>query len=538
MLRKISVKDLRVDMFIADLDRPWIDTPFPLQGFLIIDPEQLRQLREFCQWVVVDPERSIGFEYEAPPRAAPPERRDLGPATRVQINRVAASSPPPAEEDATGTTPLRPRATPAPSLSSANRNGERSASREFAVPVKSSMPNTADDRASMLAPAPPRRNTRPRRGGSGSLLGFFGHLKDSAKSLFAPRVKDEYAGDSAPNYYAAPTPDQRPGFIPENVQLTIYEDKQTVQDELAFASDAYKRTNEILTRVAEDIRTGNTLQLDSIEDVIDDMVDSMVRNPDAMMWVARMRELDVSTYDHGLNVAISLIAFGRHIGYPREPLSHLGMLGLLLDVGKIKLSRALLEKNGRLTDEEFALVKTHVELGLGELRRTPNIHADVLEGIAQHHERMNGSGYPYSLQGEKISIFGRMAGIADTYAAMTRKRAYADAASPHEVLQMLSNWSGTLFHPDMVEQFIQSVGAFPVGSMVELSTGEVAVIVTHNKLKRLKPKVLIITEPDKTPRKYPTTVDLIYDVSDKPVYIRRGLPSDAFGLDPSEFYLN
>jgi HD-GYP domain-containing protein (c-di-GMP phosphodiesterase class II) len=267
------------------------------------------------------------------------------------------------------------------------------------------------------------------------------------------------------------------------------------------------------------------------------MVDSMIRNPDAMMWVSRMRELDLSVYDHGLTVAISLVAFGRHIGYPKLPLTHLGMLGLLLDVGKIKLPRLLLEKNGMLTIEEFSLIKTHVELGLNELHRTPNIHPDVLEGIGQHHERLNGSGYPRGLAGNKISIFGRMAGIADTYAAMTRKRAYADAVSPHEALQMLSNWSGSQFHPDMVEQFIQSIGAFPVGSMVELSTGEIAVIVTHNKMKRLKPKVLIITEADKTPRKYPTTLDLIYDVSERPIYIRRGLPGNAYGLDASEYYL-
>src|SRR5260221_110919 len=136
------------------------------------------------------------------------------------------------------------------------------------------------------------------------------------------------------------------------------------------------------------------------------------------------------------------------------------------------------------------------------------------------------------------SAWWPLAGIADTYAAMTKKRAYADAVSPHEALQMLSNWGGTQFHPDMVEQFIQSIGAFPVGSLVELSTGEVAVIVTHNKLKRLKPKVLVITETDKTPRKYPGTLDLIYDVSERPVYIRSGLASNAFGPDPGEYYLN
>lgn len=529
MYRKVSVKELRIDMFVAELDRPWNDTPFALQGFLIDDAGQISQLREFCKWVMIDPARSIGFEYEAPRAAPAPERRDLGTAQRVQINRVE-TKPAPAVERAPKAAARTEQGGKTDAIGAAPAK-----SREFAVPVRNSgaQPRTPP----ALAPIPPRRDAREQLPGGG-LKGLFRQLKDSAVNILTPREREKYDFDRIKDSHPQGGADQRPAFIPESVQLTIYEDKKTVQEELAFASEAYARTNEILIRVAEDIRQGNTLQLDSVEDVIEDMVDSMVRNPDAMMWVARMRELDVSIYDHGLTVAISLVAFGRHIGYPKEPLSHLGMLGLLLDVGKIKLPRAVLEKRGRLTTAEFDLVKTHVKLGLDELHRTPNIPASVLEGIAQHHERMNGSGYPAGLQGSDISIFGRMAGIADTYAAMTKKRAYAEAVSPHEALQMLSNWSGTQFHPDMVEQFIQSIGAFPVGSLVELSTGEVAVIVTHNKLKRLKPKVLVITEPDKSPRKYPSTVDLIYDVSERPVYIRRGLASDAFGLDPSEYYLN
>jgi HD-GYP domain-containing protein (c-di-GMP phosphodiesterase class II) len=289
--------------------------------------------------------------------------------------------------------------------------------------------------------------------------------------------------------------------------------------------------------VVEDIRAGSILQLDIVEEVVDDMVESMVRNPDALMWVARMRERDLTVYDHGLSVAVSLVAFGRHLGYPKEQLSQLGMMGLLLDVGKIKLPRELLEKNARLSSEEFELIKDHVELGLDVLSQTPNIHPDVMEGIAQHHERMNGTGYPNNLLGDGIGIFGRMSAIADTYAAVTKRRPYADAISPHEALQMLSNWSGTQFHADMVEHFIQSIGVFPVGSLVELSTGEIAVVVTHSKLKRLRPKVLVVAEADKSHCKHPAMRDLLYDVSDDPAYIRRGLPSNAYGLDPSEYYL-
>ena len=328
----------------------------------------------------------------------------------------------------------------------------------------------------------------------------------------------------------------RPTFIPETVQLIIYEDATTVEDEIGPAGDSFKRTNELLHSIAEDIRAGDNLKLENIESVIDDMVESMVRNPDALMWVARMRERDLNIYSHGISVAVSLVAFGRHLGYPKSQLAHLGMLGLLLDVGKVKLPRELLEKHARLTADEFEQIKEHVDLGLAILHATPNIHPDVLEGIAQHHERMNGSGYPTNLMGDKISTFGRMAAIADTYAAVTKPRPYAEVISPHQALQMLSTWSGSQFQGDMVEQFIQSIGVFPVGSMVELSSGEVAVVVTHSKFKRLRPKVLVLTEPDKTVRANPRTLDLLYDISDTPVYIRCGLPSNAYGLDPHEFY--
>ncbi len=541
MYRKVISKELKVGMFVADLDRPWIDTPFLLQGFLIENDKQLQQVRDCCQWVLIDPQRSTGDEYVSTAKKAP-ERRDLGAEPKVQITRAATPtlSNTSASSQSISGGPKRNSVSNADlgtpgSTANPSRNNVVAGTREFAVSVRSSTVSASSKpNVSSQNDAPDANSGKP----SGGLRGLFGQLRKSAKGLFDTSQKDDFEGDAIEDTYPAQPVYVRPGFIPETVHLTIYEDKKTVEEEISVAVDAFTRTSELLSHVIADIRVGNRLQIDSVEEVIEGMVDSMIRNPDAMMWVARMRESSNSIYGHGLNVAISLVAFGRHLGYPKESLSHLGMLGLLLDVGKIKLPQTLLEKTSGLTPEEFELMKTHVNLGLAELYKTPHIHPDVLEGIAQHHERMNGTGYPAAISGEKISIFGRMAAIADSYSAMTEKRSYADAVSPHEALQMLSNWSGPQFHPDMVEQFIQSIGAFPVGSLVELSSGEVAVIATHNKLKRLKPKVLVVTEADKTVRKHPKTLDLIYDVSEKPIYIRRGLPNNSYGLDTTEFYLN
>ncbi|MEQ1516867.1 MAG: HD-GYP domain-containing protein [Usitatibacteraceae bacterium] len=535
MHQKIATKDLKQGMFIADLDRPWIDTPFLLQGFLLEDHEQLQQLRQHCQWVMIDPARSVGGEFDKVAKKAPPAPRAGSGDPRVSVQHVQRPTSGASRTGPTTTGPARNQSPP-PSGQGAGRG--TASTREFAVAGRggNSALGGGDGR---LAPSASARNAKTEKNAGPSsgrgIWGIWGNLREGVTGIFGKRETEQYEDDSVPNT-AAPEEIVHHSFIPASVQLMIYEDMTAVEAEIGAASESFKRTSELLHSLADDIRAGDDLKLEEIESVIDDMVESMVRNPDALMWVARMREQDLNIYSHGISVAVNLVAFGRHLGYPKAELSQLGMLGLLLDVGQIKLPRDLLEKNERLTADEFETIKEHVDLGLAVLSETPNIHPDVMEGIAQHHERMNGSGYPRNLMGEKISTFGRMAAIADTYAAVTKPRPYADVISPHHALQMLTTWSGSQFQADMVEQFIQSIGVFPVGSMVELSTGEVAIVVTHSKFKRLRPKVLILTEPNKAIRTHPSTLDLLYDVSDSPVYIRAGLPSKAYGIDPRDYY--
>jgi putative nucleotidyltransferase with HDIG domain len=256
------------------------------------------------------------------------------------------------------------------------------------------------------------------------------------------------------------------------------------------------------------------------------------------MWVARLREQDITTYGHSLQVAVYLTAFGRQLGFPKPQLAMLGQVGLLLDIGKIRLPRELLEKQGRLSDKEFDAAKSHVRHGL-EILADSEFEAAVIEGIAQHHERMNGSGYPEGLFGDDISIFGRMAGIVDCFVALTNHRPYAAAVSSYEALRNIAAWGGDFFHEPLVQQFVSSVGVFPVGSLIELSTGEVAIVVEHSKVRRLKPRVLVVTGPDKTPAPHPSLLDLLYDpkMGEDAVFIKRGLASGAYGLDLRDFYL-
>ncbi len=324
------------------------------------------------------------------------------------------------------------------------------------------------------------------------------------------------------------------------MHLVIYEDTVASEEEQVVAKQTLSKTEDLLQRLEQDIRSGSTLALSEVEDVITDMVDSMVRNPAALMWVMRLREQDATTYGHGLYAAVYLLALGRHLGFPKQQLSQLGTIGLLLDIGKIKLPKELLEKNGRLTTAEFDTIKTHVQIGIDILSESKSLDMDIMTGIAQHHERENGTGYPQALAGPNISLFGRMSAIADCFAALTNQRPYAEAVSAYDALRSLSGWGGEYFHAPIVEQFIQAVGVFPVGSLVELSTGEVAAVISHNKTRRLKPKVLVITGPDKTRSPHPATMDLLYapmDPQGQSIFIRRGLASGAYGLDSRDFYV-
>jgi hypothetical protein len=165
---------------------------------------------------------------------------------------------------------------------------------------------------------------------------------------------------------------------------------------------------------------------------------------------------------------------------------------------------------------------------------------EELPALLEHHEREDGSGYPGALSTGSISLFGRMAGIVDTFVAITNDRPYAKAEPALDTLRKLTLWSDTLFHKPLVEQFIQAVGVFPVGSLVELSTGEVAVVIKQNKVRRLQPRVLIICGPDKVPAPTFRVLELLFqaDKDKDRVHIARGLPAGAYGLDAHEYYLS
>jgi HD-GYP domain-containing protein (c-di-GMP phosphodiesterase class II) len=265
----------------------------------------------------------------------------------------------------------------------------------------------------------------------------------------------------------------------------------------------------------------------------------MIANPDAVMLIARLRDEDIHTYYHGVKVSLYLIALGRHLGIPKAQLAELGLIGMLADVGKVKVPRTLLAKTGALSPAEFEIVKEHVGLGLAWLEGSGGLTSAVMQGIAQHHERLDGSGYPKGLTGDQLGVYGRMTAIADSFTAMITPRPYANASSAQEALLNLYEWGGTLFSAPMIEQFVQAIGVFPVGSLVELSNGEVAAVVAHNRVRRLEPKVLVLTSPDKSPLATPIERDLfeLGKSSHNRLRITKGVRMNSFNLSIRDYYL-
>jgi HD-GYP domain-containing protein (c-di-GMP phosphodiesterase class II) len=328
-------------------------------------------------------------------------------------------------------------------------------------------------------------------------------------------------------------------ILPQGESLTIYENTNPVEAELPRARQAFIHGENVARDIANQIQTDQLPDIPAVKACVDNIVDSMISNPDAVMFISRLRDEDINTYHHGVKVSLYLIALGRHLGIPKAQLAELGLIGMLADVGKIKLPRAILAKPSALTPAEFEIVKDHVDLSLASLDGAAGLTPAVLQGIAQHHERLDGSGYPKGLTGDQIGVYGRMTAIADSFSSMTTPRPYANASLPQEALLNLYECRGTLLSAPLIEQFVQAIGVFPVGCLVELSNGEVAVVVAHNRIRRLEPKVLVLTSPDKSPLATPIERDL-FELGKSTVNrlrITKGVRINSFNLSIRDHYL-
>jgi HD-GYP domain-containing protein (c-di-GMP phosphodiesterase class II) len=402
----VPVAELQFGMYIAELDRPWTDTPFRFQGFVLKTPDQLETLKKFCKTVFVDPDRQEILD-RLPDLARPGPIR-----TVVDLSRA-------------------------------------------------------------------------------------GKVRYAERAL----VEQEYRAASA-----------------------------THSAGVAAVRDAIGA-----------LRAGRTLGAKQVHEAVSGITESVMRNADAMLLYTQLQQKGDYTQSHALDVSVYMTAFGRFMEMSAEDIRLLGHLGLLQDVGKVRLSDALIQKRERLSREEFELAKKHVDHSAQILRATAGLPAELADLSLLHHERHDGSGYPKGLRGAEIGLMGSIAGIVDTFDALTARRPYGEPVAPSTALSMLYKWRGTFFDVYLVEQFIRFVGIFPLGSVVELNSGEVGIVIAQNLEKRLQPRVMVIRDAAGNPLKPQKLLDLSREpkvAPGEPYRIKRTLEYGKAPVTAESLFMN
>lgn len=319
-------------------------------------------------------------------------------------------------------------------------------------------------------------------------------------------------------------------------RATTYADTVPVQEELPRARDALRSASELLDRIYADIVDGRDLSVEHVRQLVRPLVASVLRSADAFLFLESMRQHDDYTYGHAISCGALAAVFGRQLGLPEETIIGLATGGMLMDVGKTRVSGQLLQRADPLTADEIDILRGHVEHGLAIARSGGIDNPDVIDAIATHHERWDGSGYPNRLAGDAIPMAGRMLAIVDSFDAMCRVRPHRAAVSRHDALQKIYRARNRLYQGELVEQFMVCMAVYPTGSRVELSNGALAVVLEQNQIRRLRPVVLVISDAEKRPLPQFKTLDLLLQANTgKPVDIVRALPIDACAIDTSGF---
>lgn len=526
----ITVGELALGMFVAELDRPWLDSPFMLQGFLLESDKELKQIQQLCRTVVIDRTMSTGEHFAAEPtldlaaNTISRTRSNVAPALTISGKSNTAS-----EQKFSFFDILRDlNASRQPSLSTAGSN-------------TAAMPPAAKNRAQPAATE--LRNLVTESIASGSTakpvaaLTLGDHIKNDLSNVISSLTS------WLPKAKKAKSPTAASALLNTGVDASHAESADyqiPVEEEIAVIYPEFNKAQQATRAIFEAIASEQKIDLLHVHQTIDSMVDSIERNPDALMWLAKLKQQDDYAYNHAFNVSVNLMAFAHFMALPKEQIKELGLAGLLQDVGKIKISPALLQKQEQLSEQELVIMKSHVHIGLDMLRDTEHMSPKVLEIIANHHERIDGDGYPSQLKQGQLSMAAQMAGLMDSYCALITDKPYAKGIFNQQALESLYAKADKQYSAALVNQLIQFFGIYPVSSLVELNSGEVAVVIQQNRIRRLQPRVMVLLNADKSKNLHPATLDLInqpISPDGEPYKILRGLPANSYGMNPADFYL-
>ena len=275
-------------------------------------------------------------------------------------------------------------------------------------------------------------------------------------------------------------------LAPEPVQETSFEEEQEK------AASVKRQARKLVGNVLADARMGKQVAIGPVNDAVRGMADSMFRNPDAILSLSLIKNRDEYTFMHSVNVGVFLMSFCRSMGMDEEEIIQVGVGGMLHDIGKMRTPDAVLNKKGKLTDAEFQKMRDHVVFSRKILEETEGMQQNSIEVAAEHHERVDGSGYPRKLKGDEISLAGQMSAIVDVYDAITSDRCYHKGNPPTVALKRMMGWAKEHFNPELLQQFIHSVGIYPMGTLVRLENGLLGVVIKPNSESLLYPVVNLV----------------------------------------------
>lgn len=304
-------------------------------------------------------------------------------------------------------------------------------------------------------------------------------------------------------------------------------------EERRRATRLLREATSTVTGLMLSARAGSHVDAAHLEPVISKMMESVTRNPDALVPLARLKREDTYASEHAVSTAALIIAFGRQQGLPEPEIEKLALGTMVKDIGHSAIDARLITKPGALSKDEFSIVQGHVEEGLAVLEATSRLSETSVAVVLEHHERYNGCGYPYRMAGDEISTAGRMAAIVDTYDAMTSARPYRAALSPSHALRQLYDEGGTQYDPALVAAFVKTVGIYPVGTLVLLESGHLGVVEQMNPTNMLTPIVRVFYHTGR--RQYltePAEVDLGRKIGNHYGQIVRVESFEQWGISP------
>jgi HD-GYP domain-containing protein (c-di-GMP phosphodiesterase class II) len=333
----------------------------------------------------------------------------------------------------------------------------------------------------------------------------------------------------------------RLGFYREAVAIVAdeaeaYPIQSTVRGEADLARDAFRRLTEHHSGMMDRATVKCDVHMGQLRNAVQPAIESVLRNPNAMAWSVFSRKRSSEHYNRSVGTAVWCLLVGRQLGFDREMLDDLAMGGMLLDIGNARIPRSIAATEGAISPEQYESLREHVDLGIEILECSQGTTENVFEMVRCHHERVDGSGYPRGLRGNQIPAFARIAAIADCYDAMTTISPYSQPMAGYDVARALNDMRGKEFAAEVVDQFLATMGMFPVGSIVELNDGSIAVVLEQNPNNVLKPKVMVLLDKDHQQlpeRRVVEMRDLPVDVTHSDaLWIVAGHEHGAFSIDP------